>query len=187
MQGGTASAKGLHFKVSAKAQNELVDAIAQALQQAHDLGTQQGQSMIGTQEANLPRVAKDFVQKAKDIVTGVIKHTREAISNALNKNNSDEGDHLNPADVAQDTYQDLMDTLPDLNSETFVHGTVQQSVADVLRSNGKEMEWECEPDACDNCQHLAEQGAIGVDGEWEGGITSPPAHFRCRCRVGIAN
>jgi hypothetical protein len=153
--------------------------------------------MIGTQEAKTSHGDHKFVQKvkdivvtgiilqkAKDIVSGIISHAKEAISNALNKNNSDEGDHLNPSDVAQSAHQDLVDYLPDLTSETEVHGVIQQSVVDTLQDSGVAMmQWIADPGACQICQDLAESDPVPVDGEFQDGITCPPMHPRCRCNV----
>lgn len=178
---GKASASIPHFTISQEIQDELVDDIASLLKQAQGIGVQHGQVMAGKHERGLVSGIKNVVSWAKDIVSGIMDRINEAIDAALG---SDDEEGLSEADIVDTTMNDLIGQMPDLIAETEIQDAVESAVIDTIRKAGvPKMRWVADPDACPICQELADQGPIDTDSEWSGGITSPPAHPRCRCSV----
>jgi len=177
---------GTHFTVSQELQDELIDDIHTMLQQAQTMGAQIGQQMVDTQDRaiSVPASARNLLQRAKDIVSGIIDHVRDSIGKALGKEQP-EDEPLNQSEIVDQTMNDLIDQLPDLVAETEVHAEMERSVLDTMQQAGvQKMQWVAEDDACDECATLAESDPVDVeDGEWEGGVSGPPLHPRCRCNV----
>jgi hypothetical protein len=129
---------------------------------------------------------RDTLARAKDIVSGLIDHVRESIQKALGKEQP-EDEQISPSDVVDTTINDLIDELPELVAETEVTGAIESAVLGTLKDGGvQRVRCENEPDACNMCRALADQGAIDINGEFEGGITLP-AHPRCRCHYGLVD
>jgi hypothetical protein len=132
--------------------------------------------------------ARNLLSRARDIVSGLIDHISEAIKKALGKEQDDEdGEQLSQSDIVDMTVNDLIDELPELIAETETTGAIESAVLDTLKDGGvQRVRCENEPDACNMCRALADQGAIDINGEFEGGITLP-AHPRCRCHYGLVD
>lgn len=129
---------------------------------------------------------RDLLNRAKSIVAGILDHVREAISNALD-NGDDLGDGLSQADIVGMTMNDLIESMPELIAETETVGVIESAVLNTLKDGGvQQMQWLCEPDACEDCQHLADSDPVDVNEEFEGGVDGPPLHPHCRCQIAPA-
>lgn len=173
-----------HVPIASQAKDELIDAIASLLEEAQAIGVQHGQQMAGKHERGLISGLKNAVSWAKDIVSGIMDRVNDAIDEALG---SEDEEGLSEADIVSTTMNDLIEQMPDLIAETEVQDAVESAVVDTIKQAGvPKMRWITEPDACNICQEIADQGAIDVDSEFQGGISSPPLHPRCRCVVAVA-
>jgi len=64
------------------------------------------------------------------------------------------------------------------------HGGSRDYVTDWRGGNGPvEKSWDCEPDACDDCQMNADAGFIDSEAPFDTGDFEPPAHPNCRCSL----
>lgn len=177
------SMQGKHLNISQEAQDELVEDIASILEQAQAIGVRHGQQMAGKQERGIVSGLKNAVSWAKDIVSGIMDRIESAISDVLS-GSEDEDEGLSEADIVDETMTSLIEQMPDLIAETEIQDAVESAVIDTIRKAGvPKMIWVADPDACPMCLELASEGAIPVDGEWQGGISGPPGHPRCRCSV----
>lgn len=183
---GSKSTTAPYFTVPQSIQDELITDVEALLQEAASIGATHAQTMLKSHHRAVLSGARNWLAHARDIVAGLIDHVRESISNALSKGQSDDsdGEALSQTDIVDTTINDLIDELPELVAETETTSAIESSVLDTLKSGGvQRVRWVAEPDACPMCQELAESGAIDADGEFEGGLSSPPAHPRCKCNV----
>lgn len=154
--------------------------IADALVQAHMIGTRYGQALTEKQERGVVSSIKDFLGRAHDIVTGIVDRIREAISDALSSGDED----IDPEQIVQDTIDGEIAVLPDLVAETEIVGEVENTVLGTLKDAGvSQVIWVTNPGACQICLDNEEQGAINIGDAFASGHTEPPAHPRCRCNL----
>lgn len=157
--------------------------MAALLHEAATIGASHAQGMLKAHHRSVWSGTRDLLSRARDIVNGLLDHVNDAISKALG-NEQDEEEQLSQADIVDATMNDLIEQLPELIAETETVSAIEQSVVDTLKDGGvQRIAWIAEPDACPMCLELAAQGPIPADSEWEGGISSPPLHPRCRCVV----
>lgn len=180
LNSGVTDTKQPYFRVDSDEQQKLIDGIAEVLANAHSIGVLYGQVLTEKQERGLVSNVKDFLGRARDIVTGIIDRVREAISDALSKN--DEGS--DPEQVVQDALQNEIDVLPDLVAETEVVSAVESAVLDTLKdADIPQIIWVTNPGACEICTENEEQGPINIGSTFASGHAIPPAHPRCRCNL----
>ena len=182
---GSKSTTAPYFTVSQSIQDELITDVEALLQEAASIGANNAQSMLKSHRRAMLSTPRNWLAHARDIVSGLIDHVRESIGNALGKEQDDsDGEQLSQTDIVDTTINDLIDELPELIAETETTGAIESSVLDTLKSGGvQRVRWVAEPDACPMCQELAEQEPIDANGEFLGGVSSPPLHPRCRCQV----
>lgn len=149
------------------------------------MGATHAQTMLKSHRRGVLSGSRNLLSRARDIVSGLIDHVRESIGKALDKEQTDEdGEELSQSDIVDTTINDLIEELPELIAETETVGAIESSVLDTLKDGGvQRIRWLAEPDACPMCQELAESEPISVNDEWQGGVSSPPLHPRCRCVV----
>ncbi|GAC1468805.1 MAG: hypothetical protein PVS3B3_35260 [Ktedonobacteraceae bacterium] len=170
----------LNFVVVQSAQDELAQEIASLLQQAHAIGSTIGQNMVDVQENVVGNVAKSFVDRARDIVIGIVDRVRELVQNAIG--NREDG--VDPEQAAQDAVDNAAEQLPDLIVETEVPSEIESAVMGVMRQGGVAMvRCVCSPGACARCMDNESQGAIPIGEAFADGSTSAPFHNRCRCNM----
>jgi hypothetical protein len=180
---GKSSARSKHFSVSQEIQDELVEDIEGFLQQAYAIGQQHGQAMLPVERAISLSSPRNLLDRAKSIVSGIIDHVQDAISKALDRGDEQDSD-LSQADIIDMTMNDLIDSMPELIAETETVGIVEGAVLDTLKDGGvAQVQWVADPDACEECQQLAESDPVDVGSDFLGGIDGPPMHPRCRCNV----
>lgn len=165
-------------------QQKLIDEIAKALEQAHAIGVQHGQALVGKQERK-EKKHKNFFDLARLIVLGIVDRVRETISDALSKHKEAKSEEVSsPEQVVQDIVESEIDVLPDLVAETEIVGAVESAVLDTLKdAKVSQVIWVANPDACPVCLENEEQGPIKAGETFASGNSAPPAHPRCRCNL----
>lgn len=160
----------------------MIDEIAEVLEKAQAIGVSYGQALVEKQERGLVSNVKDFLGRARDIVTGMIDRVRETISDALSKRE----ETSSPEQVVQDAVANEIDVLPDLVAETEVVSAVESAVLDTLKgAKVSQIIWISNPGACPVCVENDEQGPIDLGQVFSSGNSAPPAHPRCRCNLSI--
>jgi len=141
--------------------------------------------------ANLPGADDGYIQ---DLEAGVDETSNERISNRINEA-ADAG--LGLAALLTAVRQEMngwsdADTGETARAETVAVGAVSNAyhsggadyVDDWRGGNGPvEKTWDCEDDACEDCQANSEMGAIDSEAPFDSGDFEPPAHPNCRCSV----
>lgn len=164
-----------------QAHDHLQEALYDALVAANHEGTQ---IMHGAQES-IVSAAKNLAGHAVQVITDIIAQLKEKAQSIIDAVLGD--DRIDPGDVEQvieDQVEAWAADYSEMVAQTEMHTAVEGAVLSELQASGaKKMRWVASPDACDDCQHLAENDPVDVDaGEFEGGIT-PPGHPRCRCEI----
>jgi ferredoxin len=174
---------GHDFSVSQQEQDKLENALAGMLQQAHYLGETYGRLMVdhtaraayeeGTMILRDISIGR-FFTRAKEIVSGIVGRIRDIVSGIFSKGGTTE--------EAEEAVDNLLDHLPDTIATTEIHTEVEDAVLETLKDNGTEqVEWICEPGACETCQDNEDQGLIDIGDSFSSGHDNPPAHPNCRC------
>lgn len=160
-------------------QEQLEQELATLLQQASALGEQYGLAMIKHQERAISLgggIIGRFLQRAKDIVFGIVGRVRDIVSNILGNGGT--------AEDAQDAVDNLLESMPEIVAETEVHAEIEQAVADVFEINGVGMiDWVTSPGACPLCETNEEAGPLPRGSSWPSGDERPPAHPSCKCNL----
>lgn len=167
----------LFFTFSLISHGRLVQETAIILQQAHVMGVSIGQGMVGVQERAIGDVAKGWIDKARDMVNGIVDRVRELISDALDDGGDD-------ATIAQDAVDHAIEQVPDLIAETEIPTAIEDGVMNALQQGDvARVVWVVSPGACTLCMANADYGPVALGSAFPGGQTQAPAHPRCRCNV----
>lgn len=189
LQGATHSTSQPYITFSLQAQNELIDAIAGLLQEAYAIGQQHGQAMLPQERAISFSGTRDFLARAAEIVSGIIEHVQDAISNAFGKAQAGNGQSLSQTDIVDTTMNNLIDQMPELVAGDEVTTAVEGAVFDTLQDAGiPEIRSVSEGDnrVCQRCLDNEEAGPIPLGSTFPSGDACPPFHNRCRCNLTTA-
>jgi hypothetical protein len=166
------------------AEQNVIDALVDALGKAYSLGIQYGAVMARKASEGLIRAAKDILSKAKDIVSGIIDRITDLVASAIDAMSGDD----DVEDVVQEVLDRVGEYLPDGVAGDAIHAAVEDGVMSALEdAQVAQVQVICSPGACSLCRDNEDASPINLGDAFPSGDTSAPFHSGCRCVVVAAS